>query len=211
MEALPRTMLVTDGTAVDAEADLDAVERAVAAGVEMVQLREKRLADRSLLALARRLRRITRRHGARLLINARADIARLAEADGVHLPAAGLPAVAVRRLLGPEPLLGRSCHTLAEVRAAAAEGVDYATFGPLFPTPSKAAYGAPPGPAALAEAVAATDLPLFALGGIDAAHLPEVAATGCHGVAAIRALYAEGVAAAFAAAFSRLLEDLPPL
>ncbi len=201
MPLLPRLMLITDGSAADGDADLSAVERAVEAGVGIVQLREKRLADRPLLTLARRLRALTRDRGALLLINCRADIALLAEADGVHLPAAGLPVGVVRRLLGPARRIGRSCHSLAEVQAAQAEGADYATFGPLYPTPSKAAYGAPPGPAALAEAVAATTLPLFALGGIDAAHLGEVAATGCFGVAAIRALHAGGGATAFAAAF----------
>lgn len=198
MPILPRLMLITDGTAGGGDAELSAVAAAVAGGVGIVQLREKQLADRPLLTLARRLRVITRDHGALLLINGRADLCLLAGADGVHLPAAGLPVAVVRRLLGPDRLIGRSCHSLAEVRAAA--GADYATFGPLYPTPSKAAYGRPPGPAALAAAVAATTLPLFALGGVDADHLGEVVATGCFGVAAIRALYADGGGAAFAAA-----------
>ena len=198
---LPRVMLITDGSAAGDQTDLRKIERALTDGVGVVQLREKQLAAPPLLALARRLRGITRGAGGLLLINGRADLALLAEADGVHLPAAGLPVAVVRELLGPDRLIGRSCHSRAEVEAAAAEGADYATFGPLYPTPSKAPYGPPPGPAALAEAVTATGLPLFALGGIDAAHLAEVAATGCYGVAAIRALYAEGGGAAFAAHF----------
>jgi len=200
-------MLITDGTAADGEADLPAVARAVAAGVGIVQLREKGLTDRPLLALARRLRAITHNHGALLLINGRVDICLLADGDGVHLPAAGLPTTVVRHLLGPDRRIGRSCHTLTEVQAAEADGTDYATFGPVYPTPSKAGYGAPPGPAALAAAVAATPLPLFALGGIDPPGLAEVAATGCHGVAAIRGLYAEGGPTAFAAAFPPRIDE----
>ncbi|RMF88117.1 MAG: thiamine phosphate synthase, partial [Nitrospirae bacterium] len=131
-------MLITAGEADSAAADLAPVAQALAAGVRLVQLREKGLADRDLLALARRLRALTRDHGALLLVNGRPDIALAAEADGVHLPVAGLPAPVVRALLGPGRLVGRSCHTLAEVAAAEAEGADYATFGPVYPTPSKA-------------------------------------------------------------------------
>ncbi|NCO58487.1 MAG: thiamine phosphate synthase [Deltaproteobacteria bacterium] len=198
---LPRVMLITAGDAAGGDGELTPIERAVAQGVGIVQVREKQLADRPLLALARRLRALTQAAGALLLLNGRADLCLLANGDGVHLPAAGLPVAVVRRLLGPGRLIGRSCHTLAEVVAAAAEGADYATFGPLYPTPSKERFGDPPGPAALAAAVAATRLPLFALGGINPAHLAEVAATGCFGVAAIRALYAPGGAEGFAAWF----------
>jgi len=198
---LPRVYLITDGTAPGPEVDLTAVADALAAGVRLVQLREKHLPDRHLLVVARRLRTLTDRFDARLLINGRPDIARLSDADGVHLPQGGLPVSVVRGQLGRGALIGVSCHSAAEVAAATDTGADFAVFGPVYPTPSKAAYGPPPGLPALREVLATATLPLFALGGMDESHLPEVAATGVHGVAAIRGLYRRGGAALFCAAF----------
>ena len=198
---LPRVYLITDGTASGPEVDLTAVGDALAAGVRMVQLREKSLPDRDLLAVARRLRALTARFDACLLINGRPDIARLADADGVHLPQAGLPVAVVRGQLGRTAVIGVSCHSAAEVVVAADAGADFVVFGPIYPTPSKAAYGPPPGIAALRAVLASATLPIFALGGIDPSRLVEVAATGVHGVAAIRALYRPGGAECFCAAF----------
>jgi len=204
---LPRVYLITDGTAPGPDVDLKAVADALAAGVRLVQLREKHLPDRHLLVVARRLRALTDRFDAHLLINGRPDIARLADADGVHLPQGGLPVSVVRGQLGRASLIGVSCHSAAEVAAAAATGADFAVFGPVYATPSKAAYGPPPGLPALREVLATTPLPLFALGGIDESRLAEVAATGVHGVAAIRGLYRAGGAARFCAAFSAACRD----
>ena len=198
---LPRVYLITDGTASGAEADLTPVATALEAGVRLVQLREKHLSDRDLVALARRLRSLTDGFGAHLLINGRPDIALLTAADGVHLPQDGLPVSVARSQLGRIAWIGVSCHSIAQVSTAAAGGADFATFGPVFPTPSKAAYGPPVGTTALREVLGTISLPLFALGGVDEAHLSELAATGVHGVAAIRALYRPGGATAFCAAF----------
>jgi thiamine-phosphate pyrophosphorylase len=199
--ALPRVYLITDGTASGPEVDLTPVAEALGAGVRLVQLREKHLCDRDLVLLARRLRVLADQFGAHLLINGRPDIARLAAADGVHLPHNGLPVPVARNQLGRVAWIGVSCHSAAEVVAAADEGADFATIGPVFPTPSKAAYGAPLGLATLRQVLATTSLPLFALGGVDEAHLAELAATDVHGVAAIRALYRPSGATAFCAAF----------
>jgi thiamine-phosphate pyrophosphorylase len=198
---LPRVYLITDGTASGPQADLAPVADALAAGVRLVQLREKHLTDRDLVAIARRLRPLTARFGAHLVINGRPDIARLVGADGVHLPQGGLPVSVVRHQLGPDAWIGVSCHGTVEVAAAATAGADFATFGPVFSTPSKAAYGPPLGIAALRHVLATTSLTLFALGGISETHLAELAATGVHGVAAIRALYRPGGVTAFCAAF----------
>ncbi len=157
-----------------------------AAGVGAVALREKDLGGAALLALAVAARR---RLGPEtlLLVNSRADVALAAGADGVHLPAAGLPIDALRRRFGRRLLIGRSTHSLDEVEAAAAAGADYVTFGPVYPTPSKARYGPPPGLAGLRRA-AAVGLPVYALGGVTIERLPEVevAAAGAHGAAGIR-------------------------
>jgi thiamine-phosphate pyrophosphorylase len=198
---LPRVYLITDGTMAGSQVDLTPVAAALAAGVRLVQLREKHLSDRDLVATARRLRSLTDGFGAHLLINGRPDIALLAAADGVHLPQNGLPVSVARSQLGRQRWIGVSCHSASEVTAAADSGADFATFGPVYPTPSKEVYGPPVGIANLRQVVAAAPLPLFALGGVDEAHLGELAATGVHGVAAIRALYRPGGATAFCAAF----------
>jgi thiamine-phosphate pyrophosphorylase len=155
-----------------------------AAGVDAMQLREKGLDDRSLLALAKAAR-ATLPATARLLVNGRADIALASGADGAHLPADGLPAARLRARLGAGPLLGVSTHDLAEVEQAARDGADYVVFGPVWDTPGKPAARQPAGLAALARA-AAVGIPAYALGGVTLERFADVAATGAAGVAAIR-------------------------
>jgi thiamine-phosphate pyrophosphorylase len=157
-----------------------------APGRAAVHLREKDLGGRPQLALARRLAAACRAHGALLLVNDRVDVALAAGADGVHLPAAGLPPAEARRLLPPGALVGVSCHGEDDVRRARDGGADYATFGPVFDTPSKRGYGPPVGLAAL-ERAARLGLPLVALGGLDPARAVAARAAGAHGVAVLRA------------------------
>jgi thiamine-phosphate pyrophosphorylase len=167
---------------------LDTIEAALSAGVRMVQLREKDLPARELFTLAQQLRQVSRRYGALLLINDRIDVALAVEADGVHLGGQSLPVAVARQLLGPQRLLGVSTHFRTEIDAAAAAGADFVTFGPVYATPSKAAYGPPQGVEKLRAACAGAPLPVFALGGIDAARCPEVLAAGATGVACIAAV-----------------------
>jgi thiamine-phosphate pyrophosphorylase len=151
------------------------------AGAGAVQLREKDLDDRALYDLTR-LARAALPPATRLLVNSRLDVALAAGADGVHLPSDGVPVAALRARFGPELLIGRSTHTLAEVERARDEGADYATFGPVWTTPAK---GAPAGIAELAR-VAAAGLPVYALGGVTLERFVEAAAAGAAGIAAIR-------------------------
>jgi thiamine-phosphate pyrophosphorylase len=148
-------------------------------------LREKDLDARPLLDLALALRRVTERRGAMLLINDRLDVARAAGADGVHLPAAGLPPGRVRQAW-PGALIGVSTHHAHEVRRAGEAGATYATFGPVFDTPSKRPFGPPKGLEALAAACG--PLPLVALGGIDPPGAARARAAGASAVACIRAI-----------------------
>jgi thiamine-phosphate pyrophosphorylase len=184
---VPPVHLVTDRRLAP---DLAGAARAALAGLPprsvAVHLREKDLAGAALLALARALAAACHGAGQLLLVNDRADVALAAGADGVHLPSAGLPPAEARRLLGPARLVGVSCHGEDEVRRARDGGADYATFGPVFDTPSKRAYGPPVGLAALGRA-AALGLPLVALGGVDPSNAREAVAAGASGVAAIRA------------------------
>jgi thiamine-phosphate pyrophosphorylase len=151
-----------------------------ATGGLAVQLREKDLDDRALYALARRARSLLP-PPIPLLVNGRLDIALAAGADGVHLPADGVPAAALRARFRTA-LIGRSTHSVEEVERARDDGADYATFGPVYATPGK---GEPVGLAALARA-ATTGLPVYALGGVTLDRFAELAAAGAAGVAAIR-------------------------
>jgi thiamine-phosphate pyrophosphorylase len=184
--------------------DLEAVvEEALAGGVRAVQLREKDLPVDALYRLAERLLRLTRSAGAALLINDRGDVALGMGADGVHLTRRSLPPGEVRRLLGPDRLIGMSCHSVADVAEAAGAGVDFVVLGPIYATPSKAAYGPPLSPAVLRAAREAHRLPIIAIGGIKAADVSEVIRSGADGVAVISAVMAAADPAAGAPALLR--------
>ncbi len=166
------------------------VGEALEGGVKGVQLREKDLNSRALYDIALELRTLTDRFGARLLINDRVDIALAVGADGVHLGSAGIPVRRARQLLGENRLIGVSCHDRASATNAEEDGADFITFGPVFYTPSKAAYGEPVGVERLAEVVGLLRIPVFALGGVSGENLPQVIETGCHGIALISAVMA---------------------
>ncbi len=171
-----------------------------------VQLREKDLQGGALFALARELRALTRDRGARLLVNDRLDVALAAEADGVHLPANGLPPDAARRLLAAVGLIGVSTHSAAEVAAAKVNGADFVLLGPIYDTPSKRDYGAPLGLTPLASAAAAAGLPVLAIGGITPERVAEVRAAGAHGVACLGAVMSAADPAAVVDTFLDALE-----
>lgn len=186
-----------------------AVASVLDGGVRAVQLREKDLSAAELYPLARELRELTGRCGAKLLINDRLDVALAVGADGVHLGGHSLPVAVAREVLGPDKLIGVSTHRSVELLAARRDGADFVTFGPVFYTPSKAAFGEPVGPGALREACAAAPLPVFALGGVTHERIAELRAAGCHRVALISAILAATDPAAAAAAVLSRLRDTP--
>ena len=152
-----------------------------AAGIGAVQIREKDLEDRALYELTVRAR-MALPSSVRLLVNGRADVALTAGADGVHLPADGVPVAPLRRRLGGALLIGRSTHRLDEVERARDEGADYVTFGPFYATPGK---GPPVSLQELGRA-AACGIPVYALGGVTLEAFGELAGAGAAGIAAIR-------------------------
>jgi thiamine-phosphate pyrophosphorylase len=151
-----------------------------------VQLREKDLPGRPLLALAERLRALTAPAGALLLVNDRVDVAIAAGADGVHLGGGAMPVAAARRLLPAGALVGVSTHSAGELSAAAVAGADFAFFGPVYETPSKT--GPPQDEQGLRVAVAGAALPVLAIGGVSAGRVAGLRAAGAAGVAVIRAI-----------------------
>lgn len=169
---------------------VDAVRLALEGGVKAVQLREKDLPVRELLAVAKDLRKLTREHHAKLFINDRVDVAIGVEADGVHLGVESIPCSAARKLVGKKMLIGVSTHSLEEAKRAKSEGADFITFGPVFDTPSKRGFGAPLGTQKLGEVVREVSLPVFGLGGVNGRNLGDVLYTGARGVAMISAILA---------------------
>jgi thiamine-phosphate pyrophosphorylase len=162
----------------------DSVAAALAAGCRWVSLREKDLPDDEQILLARMLISMARQHDARLMLHGEARLAKLAGADGVHLPS-GSDAAAARALLGSEKLVGVSIHTVTEAEAIDPAAVDYALAGPAFETASKPGYGPEIGRKGLSEIVRAARVPVLAIGGINTSRVGEVVAAGCAGVAAM--------------------------
>lgn len=188
---LPRLYLITDRhLAADEEDFLTRLEQALAAGAGMLQMREKDLSPAELFRLGQQLRLLTRRYGAKLLINERVDLVLGLDADGVHLPENSLPTATVRELLGPRKLIGVSTHNLTQINPQASAGADFVTFSPIYPTPSKSVFGPPQGVAELEKACQQAEIPVYALGGISVERITECQQAGAFGVAVISAILA---------------------
>lgn len=162
---------------------------AASAGVDWIQIREKDLDGGPLFDVASAVGAL-RGSKTKLLINDRLDAAWAAQAGGVHLGEGSLPVADVvrvkRRSAAGEFLVGASCHSLEAAARAAGEGADYIFFGPVFATPSKAAFGAPQGLALLAAVCRAVSAPVLAIGGITAQNAKSCLESGAAGIAAIR-------------------------
>jgi thiamine-phosphate pyrophosphorylase len=174
-------------------------DAALAGGVDIIQLRDKGSAGeqrfgpleaREELELLATLADSARRHGALLAVNDRADIARAAGADVLHLGQDDLPLPTARDIVGPGPLIGRSTHDADQVAAAIDEAVDYFCVGPCWPTPTKPGRQAPGLDLVRRAAESATEKPWFAIGGIDAQRLPEVLEAGARRIVVVRAITA---------------------
>ena len=167
-----------------------AVRRALEGGVRAVQLREKDLPVRELLALSQEIRTLTKEFGARLFINDRVDVAVAVNGDGVHLGHQSMPIEAVRKVVGSNMLIGVSTHNLAEAKAAEAGGADFITFGPIFETPSKIGLGKPVGLEILKQLKYDIGIPFYPLGGIKSGNIRQFINSGASGVAMISAILA---------------------
>jgi thiamine-phosphate pyrophosphorylase len=190
----PITYLITSGQTTAATTPLSddftrllkLISAAVASGITLIQLREKNLTALVLYELVSRAVALTEGTATRLLVNDRADIARVAGADGVHLTTSSLSAAIVRQTFGANLLIGVSTHSLAEAGAAESEGADFAVFGPVFETTSKRIYGEPVGLEQLAEVTAAlAPFPIIALGGVTVDNAGDCVRAGAAGVAGI--------------------------
>jgi thiamine-phosphate pyrophosphorylase len=163
------------------------IREATAGGATMFQLREKDLNDRELLERARQVRRWTRDVGALFIMNDRPDIARLAEADGVHVGQEELPVKEVRRIIGPDALIGVSTHNLVQLRQAILDGASYVGVGPTFPSGTKQ-FAEFPGLDLVKQAMAETSLPAFVIGGVTSENVGTAVAAGARRVAVSQAI-----------------------
>ena len=202
-----RLYLCTDGRRArgDLAPFLDAV---LGNGVDIVQLREKGLEAGEELALLEVFAAACARHGALLAVNDRADVALAAGADVLHLGQDDLPVTVARRILGPEPVIGRSSHSPEQAAAAAIEeGVDYFCAGPVWETPTK--QGRPGTGTGLLTHVAVhgTGRPWFAIGGIGLDRLGAVLDAGATRVVVVRAITEAADPGAAAAAFVKRLRE----
>ena len=158
------------------------IQEAAAGGAGIFQLREKDLDDRRLLERARQVRKWTNKAGVLFIINDRPDIARLVEADGVHLGQDDLPVKEARRILGPDSLIGVSTHSLEQVRQAVLDGASYIGVGPAFASSTKS-FGELPGLEFVHQALAETSLPAFVIGGVNGDTIESAAKCGSRRVA----------------------------
>jgi len=163
-------------------------EICVQRGIGMLQLREKHLIDKQLLDAARRIKSVTKGSPTLFVVNDRADIAALSDADVLHLGQDDLPMAEARRIVGENMKIGLSTHSLRQAREALALKPDYIGFGPVYPTTTKAIADPTVGTGLLKEVVDFSDVPVVAIGGIFPANIREVIQAGAKNLSLVRYL-----------------------
>ncbi|HEX5606005.1 MAG TPA: thiamine phosphate synthase [Candidatus Binatia bacterium] len=180
--------LVTDRLHTAGRDLLWVLEQALEGGVKAIQLREKDLSGKELFILAEKTRRLCQRYQAALFVNDRLDVALAIDAAGVQLGKPSLPLADARTLLGNSRFIGASVHSLEEAQSAERGGADFLVFGPVYFTPSKAAFGAPQGVPALKKIVEIARIPVYAIGGITPDNITELRSACVERVALISAI-----------------------
>ncbi|UCV11241.1 Nudix family hydrolase [Dechloromonas denitrificans] len=180
--ALPTRMAITMAESEGVERQLERLEEALNAGLKLIQVREKHWPQARRLWFAEAVKRLAHDHGALVVINDDAEVARLVGADGLHLSSSGLAACRERPDFN---WVGASCHCAAEIHRAGELNLDYALLGPVLPTPSH-----PENPGlgwdGFAEHLTGNTIPVFALGGMNQALIDQAQAHGAHGLALMR-------------------------
>lgn len=189
MPRVPDLYGITDRSLVPGGDVVAAARAAFAAGLGWLQVREKDLDTRPLLALARAMLEAAREFDAKVLVNDRVDVAIAAGAHGVHMSELGIAVADVRRTF-PDLIIGASVHGVEGAIAASRAGADFVQFGPVFATPAKAGYGPPQGLSSLHEVCESIPTPVIAVGGIGPGEVASCLAAGARGVAVIRGIFA---------------------
>jgi thiamine-phosphate pyrophosphorylase len=189
---------------------LSEVAAALGAGVDWVQVRVKGCTDRDLYDLTVRVLEQAGAYDATVVVDDRADIALAAGAHGVHVGAEDIPVREVRRILGPDLLVGATAREPVAARAAVAAGADYLGVGPAFGTATKSGLPDPIGVDGVARTANAVDVPVVAIGGVDRDRLPDLLAAGVHGAAVVSAVSQAADPAAAAAALLQTIRMATP-
>lgn len=182
--------LVTDRELMSCPTVEECVERAIAGGASVVQLREKSCTSREFYELAVRVKKITAALNVPLIINDRIDICLAADADGVHLGQKDIPCAAARKILGRDKIIGVSAALPEEARRAELDGADYLGVGAVFSTSTKSDTR-PVTPEIIRQIRAAVDIPFVAIGGINKNNIPQLYGLGINGAAVVSAVAAQ--------------------
>lgn len=201
--------ITADGAARDSGAKAR-VREWLQAGVKVIQLREKNLKPSEVIAFGRFLRAMTSEYRALLIVNDDPDLAKLVDADGVHLGQEDRSVVEAREILGPRAVIGLSTHSREQVLAAANSGADYIGVGPIFASSTKSVGRPLLGAQFAGWAARESPLPVVAIGGITLENVGEIVAAGCSSVAVVSALNYDPHPAAAARAFLDLLNAADP-
>jgi len=168
----------------------DAVEEALKAGVTFLQLREKDLDYDSFLKLAIEIKKITDKYKVPYVINDNVDVAISCGADGIHVGQSDMQAKDVRKMIGPDKILGVSAQTVEQAIRAEQSGADYIGVGTMFPTSTKIDAEAVSFET-LKEICKSVSIPVVAIGGINADNAMKLAGSGIAGIAVVSAIFAQ--------------------
>lgn len=188
MLSLPKLYAITDRQLSNCSHE-EIVKMMLAGGARLIQLRDKEASSREMLDQARACLKLTRRAGAKLIINDRVDVALTAGADGVHLGQDDMKVEDAREILDEGKIIGVSTHSIDQFRAALETSANYIAVGPVYQTATKENPAPVVGLELVREAKRLTDRPLVAIGGITHERAPEVIEAGADSVAVISALY----------------------
>ncbi len=183
-----RLYVITDSRLLGPRSLVEAVEEAIRGGATVIQYREKNAPTRKMVEEARLLRTLCKGKRVTFIVNDRIDVALAVDADGVHVGDEDMPVWLARKILGPHKVIGASADTVEKALLYAAEGADYLGVGSIYPTSTKPDAGAPIGIEGLRRIVSVVNIPVVAIGGINADNAKEVLATGASGIAVISAV-----------------------
>ena len=200
--------LVTDAGLSRGRSHFSIVEAAIRGGVTIVQYREKGASTRRMMEEAAQLLGLCRAAGIPFIVNDRLDVALAVDADGVHVGQDDMPASHVRRHLGRKKILGVSAGTMEEARKAVDDGADYIGASPVFSTPTKPDAPAPLGIEGLRRITQAVEIPVVAIGGINAGNAAAMREAGAAGIAVVSAIVAAENVEAAARALRAVVENV---
>jgi thiamine-phosphate pyrophosphorylase len=167
---------------------LDIASKAIAGGVDVIQLREKRKPLKEILEVGRELRELCKENDVLFVVNDRVDVGMLLHADGVHVGQEDIPVYEARKIVRKDMFIGVSVSSMTEARIAIEQGADYLGVGSIYPTKSKADAGEPVTPFLIEQIRAISNIPMVGIGGINAENGREVLERGANGLAVISAI-----------------------